>query len=48
MRRMFNAEEILHSSWDGTYLVDLKNDRREGKTIGSIVQNKKEGRKTQK
>jgi hypothetical protein len=47
MRRMFNAEETLHSNWNGIYPGDLKNDRGEGKTIGSVVQNKKEGSKTQ-
>jgi hypothetical protein len=44
---MFNAKEILHSNWDGRYPIDLKNDRGEGKTIKSVAQNKREGRRTQ-
>jgi hypothetical protein len=47
MRTMLKVEETLHSSWDGKYPIDLKNDRREGKTTRSIVENNKEGRRTQ-
>jgi hypothetical protein len=44
---MSKAKETLHSSWDGRYPIDLKNDGGKGKTIGSVVENKKEGRRTQ-
>jgi hypothetical protein len=40
MRRMFKVEEIMHLSWDGRYLIDLKNDRGEGKTTSSIAKKK--------
>ncbi len=33
---MFNAEEISVSNWDGRYLINLKNDKGEGKIIGPI------------
>jgi hypothetical protein len=32
MRRRFNAKETLHLSWDGRYPIELKNERKEGKT----------------
>jgi hypothetical protein len=32
MIKMFNVKETSHSNWDGRYPIDLKNDRREGKT----------------
>ncbi len=44
---MFKAKETLRSNWDGKYLIDLKNDRGEGKTTRSIAENNKEGRRTQ-
>jgi hypothetical protein len=47
MRRMFKAKETLRSSGDGKYLIDLKNDRGEGKTTRTIVENNKERRRTQ-
>jgi hypothetical protein len=47
MIKMFKEKETLHSSWDGIYPIDLKNDKREGKIIRSTVENKKEGRRTQ-
>jgi hypothetical protein len=47
MRRMFKVEETLHSSWARKYPIDLKNDRKEGKTTRSIAENNKEGKRTQ-
>jgi hypothetical protein len=41
---MFKVEKIVHLSWDWKYLIDLKNDRRKGKTTRLVIENKKIGR----
>jgi len=41
MKRMFKVEETSHSTWDGRFPIDLKNDNGEGKTIGLVAKTRK-------
>jgi hypothetical protein len=47
LKRLFKAKENAHSSWDGRYPIDLKNDKGKGKTTKSIAKNKKVRRRIQ-
>jgi hypothetical protein len=42
---MFKVEEITLLNWDGRYLINLKNDKTEGKTTKSVVEKMKIGRR---